>query len=138
MSRLDPSVCISCHIECKCRTFFRDICSDSCSIKVTRFCERCHDNLKTLHMDDDEIKVFINNLATGIEEQKNLIGVLSMKNIIYSQQIKYLMKNVSNLTEHISGLMGQNKVLTDRIRVLETVYNFRPNINAKPFNPCSR
>jgi len=89
-------------------------------------------------MDDDEIKVFINNLATGIEEQKNLIGVLSMKNIIYSQQIKYLMKNVSNLTEHISGLMGQNKVLTDRIRVLETVYNFRPNINAKPFNPCSR
>ena len=89
-------------------------------------------------MDYDEIKIFINNLATGIEEQKNIIGVLSNKNIIYSQQIKYLMKNVSNLAEHISDLMGQNKVLTDRIRVLETVYNFRPNINAKPFNPCSR
>ena len=89
-------------------------------------------------MDYDEIKIFINNLATGIEEQKNIIGVLSNKNIIYSQQIKYLMKNVSNLAEQISDLMGHNKVLTDRIRVLETVYNFRPNINAKPFFPCSR
>lgn len=136
MPTLNPSICIACRTECKCNSFlYSNSCEDDCCIGNNRFCEQCRYEVKTVFLDDDEIKVFINDLAIEIEEQQVINKELSDKNIIYSQQIKYLIKNTTKLMESFSDLVEQNKLLTNRVKVLETVYNFRPNPNAMPFVP---
>jgi len=136
MPTLNPSICISCRTECNCNSFlYGNRCEDDCCIGNNRFCEECRYEVKTVFLDDDEIKVFINDLAIEIEDQKVINKELSDKNIIYSQQIKYLIKNTAKLMESYSDLVEQNKLLTNRVKVLETVYNFKPNPNAMSFVP---
>lgn len=125
----DSAVCINCKTKCDCNTwYYNNRCTNDCFINNTRFCEDCKFDIPTLHLDDDEMKVYIHNLSIDIEDQKKINKELFDKNIIYSQQIKYLIKNTSKLID-------QNKILTNRVKALESVYNFRPNPNAKPFVP---
>lgn len=132
----DSAVCINCKTKCNCNTwYYNNRCTDDCFINNTRFCEDCKFDIPTLHLDDDKLKVYIYDLAIDIEDQKKINKELSDKNIIYSQQIKYLIKNTSKLIDQTSELIEQNKILTNRVKALESVYNFRPNPNAKPFVP---
>lgn len=124
----NPPTCKSCETKCRCYEYVSDnmsetSCSSDCTINNCRFCRECMGSYSTLAHDEDELKIFVQDLFVESKKQKEILNKLENK-------IKIL-----TLENEIKILTLENEKLSKRISTLDPVYNFKLNPYAKPFYP---
>lgn len=115
MGWTDPPTCKSCGTKCKCYDCPSDTsCRSDCTRNNCGFCGDCKYLYPALAHDEDELKIFVQDLFVESKKQKEIIDKLVNK---------------------IKILALDNEKMSKRISTLETVYNFKLNPDAKPFYP---